>query len=89
MKVKLTIIESQCRGNYHKKGDVFFVEDVCPPLCHELWQNIYPSVYTLLNNGDLDIGNTRGKTFTLRCPDNGRVLISGEIYLEDTGPDEL
>lgn len=79
MKVKLTIIESQCRCDCHKEGDIFFVEDVCPPICHELWQNIYPSVYALLNNGDLDLDERRAKKFSLRCPDNGRVLISGEV----------
>ncbi|MFD3157273.1 TIGR04076 family protein [Haloimpatiens sp. FM7330] len=79
MKVKLTILESKCRGNYHKKGDSYIVEDICPPICHELWQSIYPCVYTLLNNGDLDYGNTKAKKFQMRCPDNGRVLIRGEV----------
>jgi len=79
MKVKITVLESKCRSGYHKEGDVFIVEDICPPLCHELWQCIYPSVYTLLNNGELDYGNFKEKKFTFRCPDNGRVLIMGEI----------
>jgi len=79
VKVKLTILESKCRGNYHKVGEVFTVEDICPPICHELWQNIYPSVYTLLNNGDLDYGNVREKKFEMRCPDHGRVLLRGEV----------
>lgn len=79
MKVTLTILESKCRGNYHKTGDLFIVEDICPPICHELWQSIYPSVYTLLNNGDLDYGNIKAKKFRMRCPDNGRVLIQGEV----------
>ncbi len=35
-KVKLTITESRCRGGYCRKGDEFIVEDLCPPLCHEL-----------------------------------------------------
>ena len=78
MKVKLTILKSSCRGNYHKEGDVYIVEDLCPPICHELWQCIYPSVYALLNNGSLDYGNTKEKKFQMRCPDNGRVLIQGE-----------
>ncbi|WP_252187705.1 TIGR04076 family protein [Anaeromonas frigoriresistens] len=79
MKVKLTILESKCRGNYHRTGDTFIVEDICPPICHELWQSIYPSVYTLLNKGDLDYEATREKKFRMRCPDNGRVLIHGEV----------
>lgn len=79
MKVKLTIIESKCRGNYHKAGDIYLVEDICPPICHELWQIIYPSVYVLLNNGDLDYGNIKAKAFQMHCPDGGRVLIRGEV----------
>jgi len=78
-RVKLTILESKCRGNYHRKGDTFIVEDMCPPICHELWQSIYPCIYTLLNNGNLDYGNTRAKKFQMRCPDNGRVLVLGEV----------
>lgn len=82
MKVKLTVLESKCRGNYHKTGDSYIVEDICPPICHELWQGIYPSIYVLLNNGDLDYRKIRAKEFQHRCPDNGRVLIKGEI-IED------
>ena len=33
-KIRLTVTESSCRGGYHKKGDVFLSEDLCPPLCH-------------------------------------------------------
>ena len=80
-KVKLTILESDCRAGLHKKGDSYIVEDLCPQICHELWQNIYPSVYVLLNNGDLDFETVKTKTFQLRCPDNGRVLIKGEIHI--------
>lgn len=47
IKVKLTITESKCRGGYCKKGDEFIVEDLCPPICHELWNTIYPLVYAL------------------------------------------
>lgn len=82
MKVKLTILESRCRGGYHKAGDTYIVEDICPSICHELWQCIYPSVYVLLNNGELDYGSTREKKFQFRCPDQGRVLIQGEVINE-------
>ena len=82
MKVKLTILESKCRSQLHQKGDSFIVTDLCPPICHELWQCIYPSVYTLLNGGDLDYGNKRAKEFQFLCPDQGRVLIHGEILEE-------
>lgn len=82
MKVKLTIIESKCRGNYHQIGDEFIVEDICPPICHELWQCIYPSVYVLLNGGSLDLGNIKAKEFSFKCPDQGRVVIKGELIEE-------
>lgn len=78
-KVKLTIVESRCRCRYCKKGDVFIVEDLCPPLCHELWNSIYPMVYVLLNGGDLDYGEIRAKRFDAECPDGGRVRIHGEV----------
>ena len=54
MKVKLTITERRGRSGYFKAGDEFIVEDLCPPLCHELWHNIYPYVCVLQNGGDLD-----------------------------------
>lgn len=78
-KVKLTITESCCRSDYHKKGDVFLVEDICPPLCHELWNIIYPQVYALQNGADLDHGDTRAKAFDAQCPDGGRVKVHGQI----------
>ncbi len=77
-KVKLTILESKCRGDYCKKGDEFIVEDLCPPICHELWNTIYPMVYALKNGADLDYGNTRAKVFEAKCPDGGKVILRGE-----------
>ena len=79
VKVKLTITESRCRSKYHKKGDTFIVEDLCPPLCHELWNSIYPSVFALQNGADLDHGDQRTKIFDAKCPDGGRVCIHGEV----------
>lgn len=81
-KVLLTITESRCRGGYCKKGDQFLVDDLCPPICHELWNDIYPSVYALLNGAELDYGNTRMKCFDGKCPDEGRVVIHGEVVEE-------
>ena len=78
-RVKLTIKESRCRGGYCKKGDEFIVEDLCPPLCHELWNSIYPSVYALLNGAELDYGNTRAAMFDAKCPDGGWVVVHGEV----------
>ncbi len=81
-RVKLTITESRCRSGYFKQGQEFIVEELCPPLCHELWNNIYPLVYALQNGADLDYGNVRAKMFDAKCPDECRVCIHGEI-IED------
>lgn len=78
-KVKIVITESKCRSGYFKKGQEFIVEDLCPPLCHELWNSIYPSVYTLLNGGNLDYGPGKAKMFDAKCPDEGRVCVHGEV----------
>lgn len=78
IKVKLTITESACRSGYCKKNDVYIVEDLCPPLCHELWNSMYPFVYALLNGADLDYGDTRSPQFDIKCPDGGRVCVHGQ-----------
>ena len=78
-KVKLTVTESRCRSGYHREGDSFLVEDLCPPLCQELWSTIYPYVFALRNGADLDRGETRARAFDAACPDGGRVRIHGEI----------
>ena len=78
-KVKLTITDSKCRCGYFHQGQEFVVEDLCPPLCHELWNSIYPSVYALLNGAELDYGTTRAKVFEAKCPDEGRVCLHGEV----------
>ena len=81
-RVKLTIKESNCRCGYFKCGQEFIVEDLCPPLCHELWSVIYPSVYALLNGASLDYGDGKAKMFDAKCPDGERVWIHGEV-IED------
>ena len=78
-KVKLTVTESNCRCDYCRKGDIFIVEDLCPPLCHELWNRIYPYLFALQNGADLDYGEVRTKCFNVKCPDEGRVSIHGEL----------
>ena len=78
-KVVLTIVESKCRGGYLKKGEQFVVDDLCPPICHELWNQIYPSVYALQNGATLDYGIGMAKCFDGVCPDEGRVKIHGEV----------
>ena len=78
-KVKLTILESRCRSGHFAPGQTFIVEDLCPPLCHELWNSIYPQVYALRNGAELDYGVTRAKMFDAKCPDEGRVCIHGEV----------
>ncbi len=82
MKVKLTILESRCRDGLCKAGDVFWVDNVCPPLCHELWSVIYPQVFALQNGASLDRGDTRAACFTAACPDGGRVRLRGEAMPE-------
>ena len=79
MKVRLTITESDCRSGYFKTGEEFIVEDLCPPLCHELWNVIYPYVFALQNGADLDCGCNRDFQFNAKCPDGGRVCIHGEV----------
>ena len=80
--VKLTVTESRCRCGYVKKGQVFLVDDLCPPLCHELWNAIYPNVFALRNGAALDYGDTRAKMFDAKCPDEGRACIHGEVAEE-------
>ena len=79
MKVRLTITESDCRSGYFKTGEEFIVEDLCPPLCHELWNVIYPYVFALQNGAALDYGCKKGFQFDAKCPDGGRVCIHGEV----------
>ena len=81
-KVKLTIMESNCRSGYFKQGEEFMVEDLCPPLCHELWNIIYPYVFALQNGAELDCGTARAKQFDAKCPDGGRVCVHGEVVEE-------
>ena len=78
-KVKLTITESQCRSGYFKAGDTFIVEDLCPPLCHELWNIAYPYVFALQNGAALDNGDSKAKEFNCACPDRCRVKLHGEV----------
>jgi uncharacterized repeat protein (TIGR04076 family) len=77
--VKLTIVESRCRCGVHQNGQEYIVGETCPPVCHELWQTIYPLVYALHNGAQLDCGDCRGEWFSARCPDGGRVLVYGEV----------
>lgn len=81
-KVRLTITDSRCRCSYFQKGQEYIVGDLCPPLCHELWNGIYPLVYALQNGAELDYGDTRARMFDARCPDGGRVSVHGEV-MED------
>ena len=78
-KVRLTITQSFCRSGYFKAGQEFIVEDICPPLCCELWHIIYPYVFALQNGAELDHGTGRAMEFDAACPDEGRVRIHGEV----------
>ena len=84
-KVKITVISSKCRGGYCKAGDEFIVDDLCPPMCHEMWNVIYPMVYALKNGATLDYGTGRAKCFDAKCPDGGRVIVHGEAIDETDG----
>ena len=84
-KVRLTVIESRCRCGYCKKGDEFIVEDLCPPICHELWNAAYPYIYALSNGGTLDHGDKKLATFEIKCPDESRVVVHGETVIDVTG----
>lgn len=86
-KVKLTVTESRCRSDYFRVGDAFIVEDLCPPLCHELWNTVYPYVFALRNGADLDCGEMRARSFDSACPDGGRVKIHGEVIVEEKQED--
>ena len=82
-KVKLTITESRCRSGFHKKGQEFIIDEtICPSICMELWHYAYPYVWTLLNGGELDDGDTKSKSFDIICPDEGRVHLHGEVIEE-------
>ena len=78
-KVKLTITRSRCRAGLHSAGEVFVVEDICAPMCHELWDRAYPMIYALLCGGELDRGDARAREFDVSCPDGGRVALHGEL----------
>ena len=81
-RVRLIFTDSKCRSGYFQKGQEFVVEDLCPPLCHELWNCIYPYVFALQNGAELDYGESRKKKFDAKCPDEGRVCIHGELLFE-------
>ncbi len=82
--VKLTITESCCRSGLFQPGDTFLVDELCPPLCHELWNIVYPYVFALQNGAELDHGDSRARFFEAACPDGGRVRLRGEL----TPPEE-
>ena len=75
--IKLTILESRCPQ--HQEGQEFTVKELCPPLCHELWQCIYPQVYALSSGGKLDPEGRRADWFSIRCPGEGRVVVMGKL----------
>ena len=78
-KVLLTITKSECRSGYFRAGQQFVVGDLCPPLCHELWNAVYPYVFALQNGALLDHGDEKLPCFEAKCPDGGRVEVRGEL----------
>ena len=81
-RVKITVTKADCRCGYFKVGQQFTVSDLCPPLCHELWNCAYPYVFALQNGATLDCGEDSAQSFDTACPDGGRVVIHGEV-IED------
>ena len=81
--VRITVTHSECRCGYCREGDTFLVEDVCPPICMELWHAAYPYVFALRHGASLDCGKTRRRSFEVQCPDGGRVRIRGEAVEDD------
>ena len=81
-KIKLTITESRCRSGYFKSGDTFIVDDLCPPICHELWNIAYPYIFALKNGAMLDKGDAKAREFDCVCPDEYRVKLHGEVMEE-------
>ena len=80
-RVRLTITDSWCRCFCSERQ--FLVEDLCPPLCHKLWNSIYPQACALLNGAGLGYGGVRAKRFDAKCPNGGRASIHGEIMEEE------
>ena len=76
--VRITVIRSECRCGLHSEGQEFTVEDTCPPICHELWSNIYPMLYAIGNGAELESGSGYSESFTADCPDGGRVRVRCE-----------
>ena len=74
-KVKITVTESKCR----KIGEEYIIEELCPPMCHELWNILYPYVFALQNGAELDYGAVHARQFDAKCPDGGRVCVHGEV----------
>ncbi len=81
-KVTRVITCSKCRSGYFKKGQEYIVEDLCLPLCHELWSNIYPFIFVLQNEVKLDCGNVRAQMFGAICSDESRAGVCGEVIEE-------
>ena len=81
-KVKLTITHANCRSGHFLQGETIVVDDLCPPICHELWNIIYPYVFALQNGAALDEGETRSLSFDAGCPDGCRVKVHGELLKE-------
>ena len=70
--VRLTVTHSECRCGYCKKGDEFIIEDVCPPLCMELWHAVYPYVFAL-RNGTIRVVHITGSLLKISTLDPGEI----------------
>jgi len=76
MKVKLTVLCSKCRSGIMSSGKTYIIDEICPPVCAELWHQIYPYYFALANGAFLDYdGTKKSRESDVICPDEGRVKV--------------
>ncbi len=69
MKIRITIKDGECRGGYHKVGQVFTFEHTSPGgMCLGAWTAIAPYLITLSCGGNFPWEKEEGVA-TIRCPD--------------------
>jgi len=67
--VKVTVVEGECQGGYHKNGDSWTIESVTPEgMCLGAWGSVYPCVMALDLEGRLSWEEDPSK-IRIHCPD--------------------
>lgn len=70
-KVKLTITKNNCTCGYYEDNQEFIIGDLCPPICSDVWYEMYPVILALQKDGIY-----KGKTeFDFDCKTEGKVGI--------------